>query len=172
MKRLVLVAMALAGLALPADAQRGGGRPPREEMEADVRRAFARVVRQRVGLSDEQMQKLGPVAERHAVTRRRLQMDERALRAQMQVELLKDAPSDTAVARMLDQFTEIHKRRVQAMEAEQKDLAGIMTPVQRARFNALQEQVRRQLEMRRGGGPPMGEGGGNRPPPRRRPPGR
>jgi Spy/CpxP family protein refolding chaperone len=171
--RTFAAALLLLAMTAGAEAQRpgrgggvgggGGGEPrQREELEADIRRAFARVVRQRVGLNDEQMQKLGPLTERHAIARRRLQMDERALRAQMQVELLKDAPSDSAVNRMLEQFTEIQKRRVQMMESEQKDFATVMTPVQRARFNAMQEQLRRQLEQRRGGraperrGPPPG----------------
>ena len=169
--RTIATALLLLAIAAGAEAQRpgrggggGGGEPrQREELEADIRRAFARVVRQRVGLNDEQMQKLGPMTERHAIVRRRLQMDERSLRAQMQVELLKDAPSDSAVNRMLDQFTEIQKRRVQMMESEQKDFATIMTPVQRARFNAMQEQLRRQLEQRRGGRPPERRG----PPPGR-----
>lgn len=180
MKKLLAVAMMLT-LATSAEAQRrmqsGGGAPGgpprgREELEGEVRRVFAQVVRNRVGLNDEQMQKLGPMSERHAVARRRLQADERATRAQLQVELLKQAPSDTAVARLLDRFTEIQRQRVSLMESEQKDLAMVMSPVQRARFNALQEQLRRQVEQRRGGAPGGGPGPGGDRPPRRgaRPP--
>ena len=171
MRKVLAVAMMLS-LATGADAQRrmqGGGAPGgppggREELEGEVRRVFAQVVRNRVGLNDEQMQKLGPMSERHAMARRRLQADERATRAQLEVELLKQAPSDTAVARLLDRFTDIQKQRVALMESEQKDLAAVMSPVQRARFNALQEQLRRQVEQRRGGGPPGGgPGAGERP---------
>ena len=59
---------------------------------------------------------------------------------------------------------DVQKRRVQQMEQEDKDLATIMSPVQRARFLGLQEQMRRQMEERRQG---RGQGG---PPPRREPP--
>ena len=168
MKRLALVAIVLLGIALPAGAQRGGGRPPREELEAEFRRQFARVVRVRVGLSDEQMQKLGPMNERHAIARRRLQMDERATRMELQFALRGTAPADTTVNRLLAHLVEIQKQRVQLMETEQRELATIMTPVQRARFMAMQEQLRRQMEERRR---PPGEGGpGPDRPPRRRPP--
>ena len=185
MKRVMAVAMMLSLVAIGADAQRAGriqgqvgqgGPPPegrgrgREELEGEVRRVFAQVVRNRVGLTDEQMQKLGPMSERHAIGRRRLQAEERATRAQLEVELLKQAPSDTAVGRLLDRFTDIQRQRTTLMESEQKDLATIMSPVQRARFNALQEQLRRQVEQRRGGGPPGGgPGPGGDMPPRQRP---
>ena len=171
MKRLALTAIALVGLALPATAQRGGGRPPREELESEFRRRFAQVVRIRVGLTDEQMQKLGPMNERHALARRRLQIDEQATRMELQFALRGETPADTTVNRLLGHMIEIQKQRVQLMETEQRDLATIMTPVQRARFMALQEQLRRQMDERRGG--PPGDGGG--PPPggdrrQRRPP--
>jgi Spy/CpxP family protein refolding chaperone len=174
-KRLVVGAVAVVMLAGSVEAQRpgGGGRPPREELEAEVRRQFARAVQTRVGLTAEQMQKLGPMNERHAIARRRLQMDERATRMELQFALRSAAPADTAVNRLLGRLVEIQKQRVQLMEREQGDLATIMTPVQRARFMAMQEQLRRRMDERRGA-PPVGEGsgggGGNRPPPRRRPP--
>jgi Spy/CpxP family protein refolding chaperone len=166
-------------LATPVAAQRpdrgAAAARPRQELEAEVRRVFADAVRRRVGLSDEQMQKLGPMTERHAVARRRLMMDERAARAELRNEMGKESPSDSAVNRLLARLTDALTRRAQLMETEQRELATIMTPVQRARFNAMQEGLRRQLEQRRGGrgGPGMGAGAGaDRPPPRRgRPPG-
>jgi len=44
---------------------------------------------------------------------------------------------------------EIQKRLLQLMESEQRELATIMTPVQRAKFTALQEQIRRRVEQMR-----------------------
>jgi len=38
---------------------------------------------------------------------------------------------------------------VELQAEEQRELAGYMTPLQRARFAALQEQVRRRVEMLR-----------------------
>lgn len=158
----------MATLALPAESQRPGGPPPRGELEAELRRGFARAVRQRVGLSEDQMRRLVPITQKYATERARLQLDERQARMELGRILRDSVPADSAkieglMARMLD----VQKRQVQLLEQEQKELATIMSPLQRARFIALREQMRRQMEERRRG---RGEGQGG-PPGRRPPPG-
>ena len=153
------------GATTEALAQRPGGPPPRRELEAELRRGFARAVRQRVGLSEDQMQKLAPITQKHASARARIQLDERDARMELGRILRDSASADTAkVESLLARLLDVQKRRVQLMEQEEKDLATIMSPVQRARFLGLQEQLRRQMEERRQG---RGQGG---PPPRRGPP--
>jgi hypothetical protein len=153
------LAIALAATTI-AEAQRPGG-PPRGELEAQVRRGFARAVRERVGLSDEQMRKLAPITQKHATERARLQLDEREARMELGRLLRDTASADTAkVERLMARLLDVQKRRVQLLEQEQKDLATIMSPVQRARFLGLQEQLRRQVEERRRG---RGEGQGGSP---------
>jgi Spy/CpxP family protein refolding chaperone len=148
-----------------APAQRPGGPPPRGELEAELRRGFARAVRQRVGLSEDQMRRLAPITQKHATERARIQLDEREARMELGRILRDSVSADSArVERLLARMLEVEKRRTQLMEQEQRDLATIMSPVQRARFLGLQEQMRRQLEERRRG---RGQGG---PPPRRGPP--
>lgn len=159
------LALLLTGTAA-ASAQRGGGAPPpRDQLEAELRRGFARAVRQRVGLSEDQMRRLAPITQKHATERARIQLDEREARMELGRMLRDSAAVDSAqVERLLARMLDVEKRRVQLMEQEQKDLATIMSPVQRARFLGLQEQLRRRMEERRRG---RGEGG---PPPRRGPP--
>jgi Spy/CpxP family protein refolding chaperone len=160
---------ALAALAvIPGllGAQRAEKAPPqREQLEARLRREFTRVVQQRVGLTDDQLAKLGPINRSFSEQRRTLQLRERDTRVAIQRAIRDTAGrSDSArVSGLLQQLVDIQKRRVQLVEDEQRALATIMTPVQRARYMALQEQTRRQVEQRRGRG-----GGG--PPPGRRPP--
>jgi Spy/CpxP family protein refolding chaperone len=122
----------------------------RARLEGEVRRGFARLVRQRVGLSEDQMRRLAPLARSHDQQRRELQQQERRTRASLR-DLLREArPADSAqVARLLQTLIEIQKRRVALVEIEQRDLATVMTPFQRARYVALQEQVRRRLEQMR-----------------------
>ena len=158
----------LATFALPAESQRPGGPPPRGELEAELRRGFARAVRQRVGLSEDQMRRLVPITQKYATERARIQLDEREARMELGRILRDSVPADSTkidglMARMLD----TQKRQVQLLEQEQKELATIMSPLQRARFLALREQMRRQMEERRRG---RGEGQGA-PPGRRPPPG-
>ncbi|MGH7637415.1 MAG: hypothetical protein ACREOK_07160 [Gemmatimonadaceae bacterium] len=161
---LLLVAIpALIG----AQQRQPGAADQRAQLEARFRQQFARVVRQRVGLSDEQMTRLGPINERFAAQRRQLQMQERSARTSLQRVLRNPALADSAeVSRLLQHLVDAQKRRVQLLEAEQRELAAIMTPLQRARYMALQEQVRRQVEQRRN------RGRGGAPQSRRRPPSR
>ena len=167
MKAAAIALGLMAALAVPAESQRPSGPPPRGELEAELRRGFARAVRQRVGLNDDQMRRLAPVTQKYANERARIQLDERQARMELGRILRDSVPADSAkleglMARLLD----VQKRRVQIMEQEQRELATIMSPLQRARFLGLQEQMRRQLEERRRG---RGEGMGG-PPPRRGPP--
>lgn len=159
--------VALSGVAAaqrpPAGGAGGaGGGDQRAQLEARFRRQLAQVVRVRVGLTDAQMARLAPVNERYSVQRRELQTDERATRIALQRALRAGTSDSTQVAALLQRLIDQQKRRVSLLEAEQRDLAAIMTPIQRARYMALQEQLRRQVEQRRGGG---GQGQGRRRPP-------
>jgi hypothetical protein len=59
---------------------------------------------------------------------------------------------------------------VQLLDLEQRDLATIMSPIQRAQYMALQEQVRRRLEQVRQRRMQALEGDMPVPRPRQRPP--
>jgi hypothetical protein len=149
----VLLAIGLLAAVLPAglEAQRANQPPRRAQLEAQVGREFARAIRNRVGLSDAQMARLGPITQKYAGERRTLQMEERDSRMALQRSLRDSTAADSAnVSRLLQRLIDVQKRRVQVLEAEQRDLAGIMSPIQRARFMAMQEQLRRQMEQRRG----------------------
>ena len=68
---------------------------------------------------------------------------------------LRDAMRDSTQADQsritgyLDKLVQLQRQRVDLIEQEQKDLAQFMTPLQRARYTALQEQVRRRVEQLR-----------------------
>jgi hypothetical protein len=65
---------------------------------------------------------------------------------------LRDAMRDSTNAHQaritsyLDKLVELQRQRVELVAREQRDLAEFMTPLQRARYTALQEQVRRRIE--------------------------
>jgi hypothetical protein len=168
--RLVL----LGALALAPDTAAGQDARPadpplqRSRLEGEIRRTFARAVRERVGLSEDQMRRLAPLTERHEQQRRTLQQEERRARVALQTQLRSEAPDTAAVSRLLDTLLDVQRRRMQMIEGEHRDLATVMTPVQRARYLGLQEQVRRRMEQMRQGPPPGGADGDR--PGRRRPP--
>jgi hypothetical protein len=137
--------------------------PRRADLEDEVRRNFARVVRERVGLSDDQMLKLGPITRKFEQQRRETQVDERDARTKLQGLVMVNAEGDSVrIKQHLGQLNDLRRRRFQIDEAEQKELAGIMTPLQLAKFMAIQEQIRRRLEAARPfpGAPPDGPGPG------------
>ena len=163
----IALLVALSGVAAAQRPPAGGASgaavgDQRAQLEARFRRQLAQAVRVRVGLTDAQMARLAPVNERYSVQRRELQTDERATRIALQRALRAGTSDSAQVAALLQRLIEQQKRRVSLLEAEQRDLAAIMTPIQRARYMALQEQLRRQVEQRRGGG---GQGQGRRRPP-------
>lgn len=122
----------------------------RARLEMEVRRNFARLVRQRVGLTDEQMTRLIPITQKYEQQRRQIQMQERDARIGLQAAMRDE---QTADPKQLEQHMQtiigVHARRAALLEAEQRELAEFLTPVQRVKFMALQEQVRRNLEQMR-----------------------
>ena len=134
----------------PAASQRTSDSLGRARLENEIRRVFAQAVRKRVGLSETQMSQLGPIATRYEQQRRQLQVEERDTRLSLRGALRNEQTADQKqVDQLMQRMLDIQKRRLQLVESEQRELAGIMTPVQRAKFTALQEQIRRRVEQMR-----------------------
>jgi Spy/CpxP family protein refolding chaperone len=130
-----------------------------------------RLLRERVGLSDEQLRRLGPVNQRYDARRQALFREEREARQALRRELSGEAADQNRVSGQIDQLFALQRRRLDLAAEEQRELAAFMTPSQRARYLALQEHLRRRTEdvrRRRGTGPPRG-GGGRRAGPGRAP---
>lgn len=153
MVRTSLIAMlALIASAGPLDAQRmrPGERPQgdRPALERRFRERLESVMRQRLGLTDEQARKLQDANTRFEGRRRELFAEERRVRMGLRRAL--DGDSSTAsneeVATLLDRAMKLQRERLDLMESEQKELATFMTPIQRAKYFGLLEQVRRQMD--------------------------
>ena len=145
---VALVALLLGPVATPVIAQQAAGGRARLEME--VRRNFARMVRQQVGLNDDQMRRLVPITQRYEQQRRQLQMQERDARLGLRRLVLGSQTADSAqVERLLQSLIDVQKQRLQLLEAEHRELATFMSPIQRAKYGAIQEQIRRRLEQMR-----------------------
>lgn len=166
--------VALALLPLSADAQQGAAppvpaeprAPGRAQLEQRLRQRLGAIVREQLGLNDTQVGQLGQVNARFEQERRGIAQRERELRLQLRDELQGgDAANQERVARALDRLLEVQRTRIDVLQREQQELAKFLTPVQRAKYLVLQDQVRRRLEdVRR-------EGAGDQAPPRPRRPG-
>ena len=165
---MVCAALVVSMLALSprAEGQRpvpDSAPPGRQALEQRVRERMAAVVQQRLGLSADQMRRLGEVNRDMESQRRLLQEQERDVRVGLRAEVVRgDSANQDRVARFLDQLIEVQRRRIELLSREQRALAGFMTPVQRAQYLAIQDQVRRRMEEMRGRpgrgqrrGPPM-----------------
>jgi hypothetical protein len=162
----VLLAVSTLALSARGEAQRPGpdSMPARREaLEQRVRQRMAAVVQQRLGLNAEQMRRLGEVNRDMEAQRRLLQEQERDVRVGLRTEVMRgDSANQDRVARFVDQLIEVQRRRIELLSREQRALAAFMTPVQRAKYLAIQDQVRRRVEEMRGRpgrgqrrGPPM-----------------
>jgi protein CpxP len=180
MRRLSAVLGVACGVAIavasPLNAQRAtrvpaqAGAPAvqgRAGLERQFRERFAEVVRRRLDLDESQMRQLGQVNDRYERERMMLMRDERQMRQALRAEVLAGDSADQAkVSALLDRALAIQRRRLDIAEREQRDLAAFMTPVQRAMYVGIQDDLRRRLEdfrqQRRSGAPGPG---GRRPPP-------
>lgn len=124
-------------------ASRVGGRA----MEQQVQQRIATIMKDRLQLDDEQSRQLVEVTRSFERERMQVRGQEYRLRMAMRSQLLAgDTASQERVAELLEQMPRIERRRIDLMENEQRELAKFLTPVQRARYIALQEEIRRNME--------------------------
>jgi hypothetical protein len=174
MRRTAFVALfALASAAAAqgspeaAQGQRGGlNGGNRAGLELQLRQKLYHRVRVELGLAPEQMTKLEDVTRRFGQQQRSLDQRENQTRQSLRQALMEAATpeQDKRVGDLHQQLMDAQRQRLDLVAAEQKELAGFLTNVQRVRFQALQENLRRQMQdgMRQQGGLPGRRGG---PPP-------
>jgi Spy/CpxP family protein refolding chaperone len=157
---------AIAATVQPVAAPPGPGRG--RDLERRVRQRMAAEVKTRLELTDEQLSKLTATNKKLDEQRRQLFLQEREARQGLRTEIQKGSAADQAkVAGLIDRALEVQRRRLELTTQEQRELAGYLTPVQRAKYLGLQETVRRRVEeMRRHRSERGGPGGGRE----RRPP--
>jgi protein CpxP len=148
MRRAVVMTALLVACAAPLRPRASVQQPrSREALERRVRQAFSRMIRERVGLDEPQMRQLADVNRRMDGDRRRLLREERETRRTLRSLMTASGAADQVrIDGHLKQLLDIQRRRMALNESEQRELAKFMTPLQRARYSALQEQVRRRLE--------------------------
>ena len=118
----------------------------RPALEQQFRARVAKLAQQRIGLTDSQMAQLEQSNARFAPQHNQVASQERETRRQLRMEMTASAPNQQRVSQLLDQALQLQKQRIAIVEAEQKDLARFMTPVQRARYIALQQEFRRRAQ--------------------------
>ena len=168
MKRMLsLVILALVASSIAADAQAVTAPPTvsRAALEQQFRERTARLAQKRLGLTDPQLRRLEQTNARFAPQLRQVAAEERDVRRQLRQEMMAgDAANQRRVSDLLDASIRLQKQRISIVESEQKELAGFLTPVQRARYIALQAQFRKRAQELSGQGSRPNQGQRRRPP--------
>ena len=144
----------------------------RQELELRFRLRLSTLLKTQLGLTDEGMRQLSDVNQRFDRQRWDMNRREMLTRRSLREEVLKLDSADAGRIEQLitDQF-KIERERIDLTEAEQRELSKFLTPVQRARYLGVQEQIRREMDQLRGRGmQPMGDPPVGADPRRRRPP--
>jgi Spy/CpxP family protein refolding chaperone len=149
--RILALVLALA-VAAPLAAQRRQGAPDSAQrpLVQALQRRVLEVVQRTLGATDEQMRQLVDVNRKYEGERRELNRRDREARQTIRAEVLRDSLADQdMVSRMLDELVDVQRRRLDVFAREQHDLAGFLTPVQRAKYATLQERLRKKVEQLR-----------------------
>src|SRR5215218_7659443 len=155
MRRSVILALALFAVTGDLTAQGSERRqdsptqnaPRRQQLEAQLRQRLWRITKNRVGLTDDQMTKLAQTSGPFDAQRRHLATQERDERLALRRELLAGPNADQQrIATSLDRVLDLQRRRAQLQIDEQRAISAFMTPLQRAKYAALLEQLRRRAE--------------------------
>jgi len=147
----------IARLAPRQGAARAAGRANGQQpLAKELRQRFAGVIQKQLNLSDESARRLAAVDKKFEQQRVQLRRDEREARLGLQAALADSSNVDqTKISQYMDQLTQGQRRRADILEAEQKELATFLSPLQRAKLQGLREQLTqrvRQLQQQNGGG--------------------
>ncbi len=147
----ILTSIGWAGVvAAQPPGQRGSaGEQVTQERQLERRlqeRVYA-IAKERLELSDGQVTQLQAVTSQLEQERQAVRTEEREIRMALRSELLAgSSASEQRVAELLDRLPRVERRRIDLMESEQRELARFLSPLQRARYFALQDEIRRNLQ--------------------------
>ncbi len=123
----------------------------RQQLEQRFRVRVGQLVRQRLQLNDAQVTRLESVNRQFEQQRLGLTGRERALRRELRQQLAPGgAANEARVAELLDQTIRLQRQRLDVVDAEQRELAKFLNPVQRARYFGLQNELRKRMQELRG----------------------
>jgi Spy/CpxP family protein refolding chaperone len=147
-----------AGLVVtaPVDAQRPqdgrrGRFQDREQLEQRIRAQMGRLMRERLGLSDEDAVALGEVVESFEGRRREIYRLEQETRREVDALREDPAPEQEAAAALLDRMVDLRAREARLFAEEQEALRAVLTPVQILELHALRAQIGQRIRALRSG---------------------
>jgi periplasmic protein CpxP/Spy len=137
--RVLLVALPVVAGAQP---QRPG--IDQVALDQEVRTRITRLLKDQVGLTDAQVARVQDIHVKIDERRKAADTQERQARTALYQEVsLGDTSRNTVIGQVMDQLFRAQRERALLNEDEQKQLSQFMTPLQRAKYFALEENLRR-----------------------------
>jgi Spy/CpxP family protein refolding chaperone len=133
----------------------------RERLQQEIERRFGAVVQQQLGLSNDQADRLRATEERFRTRRRVIVRQQLLLRFGLQDQMRPGrAANPDSVRRLMDAMQANRGDLLRLDQEQDREMAGYLTPVQRARYQMLRErlllrlqEVRRERAAQRAGRP-------------------
>lgn len=161
--RLGALALLCAATTAPLAAQRPAAPRDRAQLEQRLQQRVQEIVQRELRLSPDQARRLAVARREFEGQRLPLLQRERQLRRALRGELQAgDSADGKRVDAYLHELLQLQRQRLDVTEREQRALAEFLTPMQRARYLALQENLRDRVEGAGRDGAHRGRGG--RPP--------
>jgi hypothetical protein len=147
-KVILMVLTLLLAPAAAATAQDPGQPSPRaEQLRKQIEARFTARVKQDLGLSDQQTERLRGTTSTYLQRRRELERQERELKSALAGQLRPGVAADAdSVSRLTDALLELKVSYAQSFREENRELAGFLSPVQRAQFQVLRERLLTRIE--------------------------
>ncbi len=151
---LTAVPAAAQGAAQAQSSEPTAPNAQRAQLEQRLRERTGEVVRRRLALNDDQMTKLQSTNRQFEQQRVDLLRRERETRQALRAQLLSgDSANQTRVGQLLDQSLALQRQRIDLVQSEQRELARFLTPVQRAKYFGLQNEMRKRAQALQSGQP-------------------
>lgn len=132
--------------AAPLAAQDPAPGPRAAELRQAIEERFAARVKEDLGLTDPQSDRLLGVTRKYFGVRRNLEADERRLRAGLAAELRPGiAGNPGTINRLTEQLLDLKVRYAESYREESRELGAFLTPVQRAQYLVLRERLLERL---------------------------
>lgn len=158
---IVAAALLVAPAMLPAQGAPG---ERAEQLRERIERMFANRLRQDLGLGEAEAQQVGAVLAEWGDTRRQLEQEERTLRRALDGQLRPGvAANSDSLTRLIDRLLRNRVEYAESFQGEMRALVPILSPVQRAQFLRLRDQILqrvRELQEQRPGVARPGRPGG------------
>ncbi len=156
--------MVIAWAPLSTDAQVPSRRGDREQLEQRVRAQMGRVMRERLGLSEEQATRLSAVVEDFEGQRRELFQLEQATRRRVEALLLEGGNDQDEARELIGRMWELRAQEAELFRTEQEALLDVLTPVQVLRLQELRQDLGQRIRALGGRNGQPGGGAGSGPP--------